>query len=140
MSEDEETFEDIYGFLYNWAAVNTGKLCPTGWHVSSTAEWMTLINFLGGESVAGNKLKEAGTMHWKFGNISTNESGFTALPGGIRLSDGTFAWIKTSGIWWTTDGGFMNAATSTSMICNQSWVQTMAYLYECGLSVRCVKD
>jgi len=78
----------LYGALYNWYNVSTGKLCPTGWHVPSVTEWTTLINYLGGESVAGGKLKETGTTHWVTPNTgATNTSGFTALPAGIRYSN-----------------------------------------------------
>jgi uncharacterized protein (TIGR02145 family) len=79
-------------------------------------------------------------MLWLNGNTGTIETGFTALAGGIRLSDSSFAWLKTSGLWWTADGSYMNPATSCHMFYDQSWVQTMAYLYEYGLYVRCVKD
>ena len=71
---------ETYGKLYNWHAVNTGKLCPTGWHVPSDAEWTELTDYLGGTSVAGDKLKETGSTHWS--NLrtgATNETGFTAL-------------------------------------------------------------
>ncbi|MDZ7633244.1 MAG: fibrobacter succinogenes major paralogous domain-containing protein [Bacteroidales bacterium] len=77
--------KSVYGGLYNWYAVETGKLCPKGWHVPSDAEWTTITNLFGGESVAGNALKEKGTAHWTSPNDgATNESGFTALPGGNR--------------------------------------------------------
>jgi uncharacterized protein (TIGR02145 family) len=80
----------VYGALYNWYTVNTGKLCPTGWHVPSTTEWTTLETFLGGASVAGGKLKETGTSKWFSPNTgATNETGFTALPGGARNYLGT---------------------------------------------------
>ena len=75
--------KNTYGALYNWYAVNTGKLAPKGWHVPTNDEYTTLITFLGGESVASSKLKESGTSHWQSPNTeATNQSGFTALPGG----------------------------------------------------------
>jgi uncharacterized protein (TIGR02145 family) len=82
----------IYGNLYNWYTVATTKLCPSGWHVPSDAEWLTLIDYLGGESVAGGKLKEIGNSHWISPNTgATNESGFTSLPSGNRIgADGSF--------------------------------------------------
>jgi len=83
-NSDSATYRNSYGALYNWYAVNTGKLAPTGWHVPTEAEWNTLIAYLGGESVAGGKLKEAGTSHWSSPNTgATNEVGFSALPGGM---------------------------------------------------------
>ena len=70
-----------YGALYNWYAVNTSKLCPYGWHVPSDVDWTRLKSYLGGEDVAGGKLKEAGTNHWDSPNTgATNDSGFSALP------------------------------------------------------------
>ena len=137
---NSDSLKNIYGRLYNWYAVNTGKLCPTGWHVPIYSEWEVLIAYAGGEASAGIKLKEAGTTHWKEPNTGTNESGFTALPSGIRLRDGVFAWFETTGLWWTANGGFMDAATSYDMAYNRNWVHSMAYLYHCGLAVRCVKD
>jgi uncharacterized protein (TIGR02145 family) len=74
---------EIYGALYNWYAVYTDKLCPTGWHVPSNSEWTTLTDHLGGAEVAGGKLKESGSSHWASPNTgATNVTGFTALPGG----------------------------------------------------------
>ncbi len=82
---DPVTYGETYGALYNLHVVSTGILCPSGWHVPSDAEWTVLSDYLGGESVAGGKLKEAGTTHWYTPNAgATNETGFTALPGGIR--------------------------------------------------------
>ena len=94
---------DLYGGLYTWAAAMNGQsssianpsqvqgICPDGWHLPSDAEWTQLFNFLGGTSVAGGKLKEAGTINWSSPNTgATNESGFTALPSGLRYPDGGF--------------------------------------------------
>ena len=63
-NNDEATYKATYGALYNWYTVNTGNLCPTGWHVPGDAEWTTLTTYLGGEDVAGGKLKEVGITHW----------------------------------------------------------------------------
>jgi uncharacterized protein (TIGR02145 family) len=76
--------KNTYGALYNWHAVNTGKLCPTGWHVPSGDEWIAMVTYLGDN--AGGKLKEEGTVHWQTPNEgATNETGVTALPGGTDL-------------------------------------------------------
>ena len=97
-----------YGRMYNGYSVdnniatkvasNGGKnVCPTGWHVPSNAEWITLTSYLGGESVAGGKLKETGTMHWLTPNSgATNESGFTALAGGRRSYNGCSTSLATT--------------------------------------------
>jgi uncharacterized protein (TIGR02145 family) len=100
---DAATQKNIYGALYNWYAVNTGKLCPTGWHVPSDVEWTTLTTYLGGESVAGGKLKETGTILWVSPNTgATNESGFTALPGGCRNDLGGCTYNGQYGYWWSS--------------------------------------
>ena len=79
-NNDASSYKATYGALYNWYAVNVQKLCPKGWHVASNAEFYALNSFLDGEC---GKLKEAGTIHWYSPNKgATNETGFTALPGG----------------------------------------------------------
>jgi uncharacterized protein (TIGR02145 family) len=89
---NDTTISKIYGKLYNWYAVNEARgFCPVGWHVPSDVEWKELIDFLGGETIAGNKLLESGTSHWRAPNTgATNTSGFTALPAGYREIDGFF--------------------------------------------------
>ena len=99
-----DVYKETYGALYNWYAANSNKLCPAGWHVPSDAEWTTLTDYLGGLDIAGSKLKEAGNNHWVIGNSdATNESGFTALPGGNR-GDAYYS-LGTAGYWWTSTEG-----------------------------------
>jgi uncharacterized protein (TIGR02145 family) len=94
--------KSIYGALYNWFAVNTGKLCPVGWHVSSDNEWTILSNYLGGISVAGGKMKSVAG--WSNPNTgANNSSGFSALPGCYRHYTGTFNNILGEfGYWWSS--------------------------------------
>lgn len=81
--KDYNTYGKVYGGLYNWYAVNTGKLCPEGWRMPTKHEWFLLIEHLGGALEAGGSLKETGTAHWDAPNTgATNQSGFGALPGG----------------------------------------------------------
>ena len=134
--------KNIYGAIYNWYAVNSGKLCPNGWHVSTDNEWITLESYLGGSSPAGGKLKETGTSHWLTPNRgATDESDFTALPGGWRRGDnGAFEWVENYGFWWT----------ATEYISPESWHRKIWYdddkTYrdfkhpKYGMSIRCVKD
>eukprot|EP00825_Cyclidium_porcatum_P010076 TRINITY_DN15162_c0_g1_i1.p1 TRINITY_DN15162_c0_g1~~TRINITY_DN15162_c0_g1_i1.p1 ORF type:complete len:564 (+),score=55.59 TRINITY_DN15162_c0_g1_i1:400-2091(+) len=82
-NNNEATYKNTYGALYNWYAVNTGMLCPTGWHVPTDAEWTTLTTYLGGEFIAGTKLK-ATTLWESPHTIATNETGFTAFPCTLR--------------------------------------------------------
>ncbi len=133
---------NTYGALYNWYAVNTDKLCPNGWHVPSDAEWTTLVNYLGGASVAGGALKEAGTSHWSSPNTSaTNSSGFSALPGGTRgYSDGSFGNLGYDGYWWSSteyDGSY---AWSRYLYYNYANVFRTNFDKSDGFSVRCLRD
>lgn len=133
-------FKDPYGALYNWYAVNTGKLCPPGWHVPSDAEWNTLADNLGGYRFAGAKLKEAGTSHW--GLLSdpeaTNESGFTALPGGGNFN-GVFSGIGFHGAWWSSTTGEYGPSCYTLSHDNVALMFSNSSNLT-GLSVRCIKD
>ena len=82
------------GMLWIWGVTEIRNICPTGWHVPTDNELTTLTTYLGGLSVAGGKLKEIGLTHWNSPNTgATNESGFTALPGGMRNMPGTFSSI-----------------------------------------------
>jgi uncharacterized protein (TIGR02145 family) len=144
-NNDAGSYKDTYGALYNWFAVNVGNLCPTNWHVPTDAEWTILTNFLGGEIVAGGKMKSIGTIQegtglWQSPNAgATNESGFTARPGSARGISGGFTGIGGYGFWWTT-----------SEIGNSAWLRELTYgrpeaIREAdtktkGLSIRCVRD
>ncbi len=143
----------IYGKLYTWAAMMNGAsgsssvpsgiqgVCPNGWHVPSDDEWTDLTDYFGGLTIAGGKLKEAGTEHWSSPNTgASNESGFTALPGGYRYSVGSFGGL----------GHFAEFWTSTESINNTSWFRTLYFQSNSvirgndtkafGFSVRCIKD
>jgi uncharacterized protein (TIGR02145 family) len=92
-----------YGALYSWETVNTGKLCPAGWHVPTMGEIELLITNLGDDNIAGGKLKEAGTIHWKDPNTeAVNTSGFSALPGGYKEYTGGFKDMGNKGYWWSS--------------------------------------
>jgi uncharacterized protein (TIGR02145 family) len=136
-NNDEATYKNPYGAIYNWHAVNTGKLCPSGWHVPSTAEWTALINFLGGESVAGGKIKEAGTSHWASpNNAATNETGFTALPGGYRNFG--FTGMNTSGPLWSSTELPVGYAYNTGLIYYNGSLAIGYNAVYWGFPVRCV--
>jgi uncharacterized protein (TIGR02145 family) len=100
---DMSAYKFTYGALYNWITVNSGKLCPAGWHVPSFSEWNILITYLGGEDHAGGKMKEAGFNHWNEPNQdANNESGFTGLPGGWRSITGNFSALREVSFWWSS--------------------------------------
>jgi len=138
---DAATYKNPYEALYNWYAVNTGKLCPTGWHVPTDAEWTTLTTYLGGTSVAGGKLKELGTTHWTTPNTgATNETGFTALPGGLREVDGLFFYFGNEGFWWNSPEKSATDAWYHTLYFNYNFVYSLNLDKRYGLSVRCLKN
>jgi uncharacterized protein (TIGR02145 family) len=139
-NNSETDYKSTCGALYNWYTVNTGKLCPSGWHVPANGEWITLTNYLGGESVAGGKLKETGSIHWGDLNSSTNETGFTALPGGYRKDDGTFADIGSAGLWWSASTALTSLSYYAVLFYNSSSLVRGSYSNTYGLSIRCIKD
>lgn len=133
----------VYGKLYNRFAVNDSRgLAPKGWHVPSDEEWTTLTTYLGGEDVAGGKLKEIGTAHWLTPNTgATNETGFTALPGGTRpVPSGALGFIGDDGYWWSSTKDFNTPVWSRSMSSSHASVGRNSDNGRGGFSVRCVKD
>ena len=143
-----------YGKLYNWYAVAgiydyasrmnpalRKQLAPTGYHIPTDAEWTTLTNSLGGASVANPKLREVGTCHWFTPNTgATDEVGFTALPGGIRLYDYQFINITGNAMFWTaTEYDNVNAWFRSLYVTN-SFVQSSRDYKLNGRSVRVIKD
>ena len=131
-----------YGKLYNWFAVaNSKKLCPAGWHVPTDTEWSNLESFLGGNSVAGGKMKSTGTKYWNCPNgAADNSSGFSGLPGGKRDADGSFFEINTNGNWWTATDYEPEYALNRSILYLNGGLEFNGELKQSGFSVRCVKD
>jgi uncharacterized protein (TIGR02145 family) len=130
-----------YGKLYNWYAVkDTRGLAPSGYHVPSDAEWTTLTTYLGGESVAGGKIKETGTVHWISPNTGAiNSSGFTGLPGGWRY-DGGYINIRFDGIWWSSTEYDGTKAYRMFLTYNYAGTYRGGYSKVSGYSVRCARD
>jgi uncharacterized protein (TIGR02145 family) len=141
-NNDAAANANIYGALYNWYAVNDSRnIAPTGWHVASNAEWSTLVNFLGGQSIAGGKLKETGTTHWQNPNTGAdNSSGFTALPGGYRYFNGTFYTIGYTGYWWNSTEYIPSDAWYWEMFSVNIGLNNLSFNKGVGLSVRCIMD
>jgi uncharacterized protein (TIGR02145 family) len=142
-NNDSTTYENPYGNLYNWYAVSDNRgLCPNGWHVPTDGEWATLTSYLGGESVAGGKMKSTGTTYWNSPNTSaTNESGFSVLPGGYRANDdGSFYIIRNIAFFWSAtefDNGF---AWNSKLYYNTSNLGRDINRKSVGSSVRCLRD
>lgn len=140
-NNDQAAYGNKYGALYNWYAVNTGNLCPAGWHVPSDAEWTNLAYSLLGESIAGGKLKETDTVNWQSPNTAaTNETGFTALPGAYRDFDGTFYGLGSFGSWWSTTESAVNRAIVKDIYFNSGQLKSLTTSKGDGSAVRCVKD
>ncbi len=132
-----------YGRLYNWYAVNDARgIAPTGWHVATDAEWTIVTEPLGGDGVAGGKLKEAGAVHWLSPNVgATNEAGFIALPGGYRAEDGTFFGSRFLGSWWSSTESGASDAWARGIFSDAIVVDRGGYYSKrVGFSVRCVRD
>ncbi len=141
-----------YGVLYNWPAAMAGSdgstanpsgvrgVCPAGWHLPSDAEWTELFDYLGGMPFAGGKLKEIDTIHWLSPNsAATNETGFTALPGGNRTSNGAFESVGKNGYWWGASDASTIFAMYWIMYNSNSNVFRMRSSKAFGFSVRCVR-
>lgn len=135
-NNDEAAHKDTYGALYNGHAALTDNLCPTGWHVSTDEEWTILINYLGGEDLANDKIRETGFSHWyASNNDATNESGITLLPGGWRAWEGFkylhgYAWMLCP----STGGNLYDQRIDVNFIVRSS----AAHVF--GQSIRCIKD
>ena len=132
----------VYGQLYNWFAVTDPRqICPQGWHVPTDQEWQTLIDFLGGETVAGGKMKELDTLHWLSPNTgATNESGFTALPAGARSFDGMFYLLQSHAFFWSSTATIGNMAWFRYIEDLDAYIGRTADVTTSGFSVRCVHD
>ena len=133
-----------YGALYNWYAVNDSRnIAPTGWHVPTSNEWLILINYLGGDDVAGGKLKETGTTFWNSPNTgANNESGFNARPGGLHQDNGYFGYnIGLNAFFWSTQKATYDWAWYRKMSYDEAAVQRLSiYPQSGGMSIRCVKN
>ena len=129
-----------YAVLYNWPAAREGA-CPDGWHLPSDAEWTELINYLGGSSVAGGKMKETGMVHWDSPNTgATNSSGFSALPGGFRNNDGNFSSVGGYATFWSSTRTSISYAWYRELYYTDSEVGHSGHYEYYGFSVRCLRD
>lgn len=143
--DGDENNVPVFGRLYTWyAATDSRRVCPTGWHIPSNDEWNTLSSCLGGDSISGSKLKEAGNAHWIEPNWAvTNESGFTALPGGNRrlYTSPIFVSIGSTGFWWSSSEFSATQAIWINLFYNSIWFYTRHGSDKCaGFSIRCKQD
>jgi uncharacterized protein (TIGR02145 family) len=126
-----------YGRLYDWKTAK--KACPSGWHLPSDEEWQTLIDFAGGNDIAGKRLKAKNGWNYRE-KPGTNEFGFSALPGGSGSSDGSFLFAGDRYFWWSAseDGSYYAYSWFTfygaENVCWGSFDKSRLF------SVRCVED
>lgn len=136
-NNDYATYGTTYGALYNYFAVTTLQLCPTGWHVGTYSEWEELMDYIGGDEVSGTMLKEAGTTHWSDPNTGIDSFGFKALPGGYR-SYIDFYHVRDNGYWWA--GPELSNNHYRYMLHYSPRSYSGAITAYTGMSVRCLKD
>ncbi len=152
---DNDVNCDIYGGLYQWdesmqyhpqdtgTIGSTQGICPDGWHIPTYKEWNTIQDNLGGYEVAGGKLKETGFAHWAAPNTgASNETGFTALPGGMLNEGKFFEDISNYGWWWTAtlNTGSLDVASFFYLESISAYLGANANGIYTGFSVRCIKD
>ena len=151
---NEEIFKDMYGAYYNWFAVHTDKVCPSGWHVPTDEEWKILEMFLGMTSEQadstgyrgtneGEKIKETGTFNWVEESLpGSNLSGFTALPGGVASAEGrpNFAGEGIWAFWWSATEYYPEFAWNRGVAWNTPWITRQSFYKSEFINVRCVKD
>ena len=140
--ENNIAYKTLFGAKYNWFVVETGKICPSGWHIPSDGEWTVLTDYLGGENVAGGKIKEVGLTHWDSPNLgATISSGFTSLPGGQRNAEGSFLGICSYDTWWSsTEYNYLKPYYRSDAAINTVVFRGYGGLKTIGTALRCVKD
>jgi uncharacterized protein (TIGR02145 family) len=144
---NDSNISKIYGKLYNYfSVIDENKICPIGWHVPSDNEWSELVNYLGGENVAGKHIKEKGNKHWKFPfGGGDNQSEFTALPSGYRwsnigLNKGLFNSLTYGASFWTSTDSTNNISIWRYLYPESDAIARLANDRNYGLSVRCISD
>lgn len=140
LDNNEAQNAEIYGALYNWIAVQSGMLCPDGWHVPTDAEWTMLEDYIAGGGHSGSEATALkATSGWPSDGNGTDDYGFAALPGDMRFDNGNFS-DYDFGYWWTATGYDTDNAWFRGMYGNYSEVYRSQYSKSSGFSVRCVRD
>jgi uncharacterized protein (TIGR02145 family) len=144
--DNDQDNRETFGALYNWHAVNSGKLCPSGWHVPSDTEWTIINKYLAGN--AGGKLKEGTSGHWHgTAPDNTGETGFNALPGGVRIAglagsaagEGYFCYRGRTGRWWSSNENSASDAWHRSLHFDSGSFYRGLSDKGSGYSVRCMR-
>ena len=148
---NNDSLGTIYGLLYTWDVAMNGStepgaqgVCPCDWHLPTDEEWTILENYLGGSSVAGGKMKEAGIEHWLSPNTgATNSSGFTGLPAGefdAYFTPNKFWLLHTAAVFWTSSQTNSLQATERYLSHNDAACGSLAWYKVMKYSIRCIKD
>ncbi len=140
--ENNQLFECPYGKIYNWYTVlDSRNVCPTGWHVPTIDEWFTLRSALGGEFVAGGKMKSTGLDHWLDWNESaTNESGLSVLPGGSANSDASTYFLGQDAYFWSSSPVNVFVVSGFKLYSTNASATEIQNPRNEGMSIRCVHD
>lgn len=140
--ENDPQYNCPYGKLYNWIVIaDPRKVCPVGWHVPSNSEWGTLIELLGGDSIAGGKMKAIGSQYWNSPNTAaTNESGFAALPVSFRSPTGSFDSLRVKGFYWTSNEINSTYSVLRSFYFQEGSINENFVDKRTGAAIRCIKD
>jgi uncharacterized protein (TIGR02145 family) len=135
---DPGSYKSKYGALYNWFTINTGKLCPKGWHIPSDAEWTSLINL----SLAAGYMVESGTYRWTItGAGAAIESGFNDPPAGFRYFNGGFSSASSGGFWFSSTLETNGLPIGFTLSSDNHYISMKAVGGRTnGISVRCIKD
>lgn len=141
--ENDSTYKNEYGNLYNfYSVIDSRNVCPKGWHVPTLDEWNTLIEFLGGDSVAGGKMKEAGQSHWVWGNVGgDNSSGLTVIPAGYRYGqNGGFNGLKGNGAIWTSTSSSDTTSIAKYFYPGSASIGHLDNINSYGRNIRCLSN
>ena len=143
---NNDSLGKVYGKLYNWYVISptmngNKNVCPIGWHIPTDVEWKILSDFLGGDTIAGGKMKDASLMNWKSPNTNANNSsGFNGLPAGDRISDGKDDNLFSYAFWWSSSEIDSKYSTFRRLNYNDSKILRDAGYKNAGLSIRCIKE
>ena len=134
-------YDATYGKLYNWYAVNTNKLCPSGWHVPTETDWTVLIDYLasnGNKGTQGKALKSKSG--WNSNGNGTDNYGWLGLPGGFRFGNGNFSEIGNYGAWWSSKEASKDEAWGWALYYEDGAITKGPGSKSFGNSVRCLRD
>ena len=138
--DDNSDNNTTYGKLYNWYAVNTGKLAPAGWHVPTRSDWETLVAHLGGTTVAGGKMKSNSSL-WNSPNTGATEGSlFKGLPGGYKTNSGIYSLVGSACYWWASTERNVTQGNYLNLVDNLSGANINGATKQFGYSIRLIKD